>query len=123
MGARHFSPPAENGSLDARVTVDALITAGFSPADVNVLGVGGPLRDRARRRDRTSWFFLRDERASTLPLLPGVAFLGGEGGRRTVADLAARTTTTFIRLSPPYRERGVAGRPFFRARSKRKGGG
>lgn len=33
-----------------------------------------PLRVRSRHRDHTSWFFLRDERASTFPLLAGVAF-------------------------------------------------
>lgn len=52
-----------------RVTVDALITAHFS-LDVNV--VGAP--PRSRYRDHTSWFFLRDERASTLLFLPSVTF-------------------------------------------------
>lgn len=50
------------------------------------LGGRGGFPPRSRHTDRTSWFFLRDERASTFPLLPGVAFPRGETAD-TVADL------------------------------------
>lgn len=66
---------------------------------------------RSRHRDRTSWFFLRDERASTLPLLPGVAFPRGETAD-TVADLVVRIA---VPSSPFRRAFQVVGRPFFRS--------
>lgn len=63
----------------------------YSPRCDCTWGGRGRSPPRSRHRDRTSWFFLRDERVSTLSLLPGIAFPRGET-TDMVADLAVRVT-------------------------------